>query len=99
MGQTKTPSPPTLFTNSLLENYQVQQNRRRLPLRVSVVMLALDWRFLPILHHGRSGTIAGYATVPGEGQDVSQAWPGPTTADSQRQPETPLILKKALTGN
>ncbi|WP_338210902.1 hypothetical protein [Lactiplantibacillus paraxiangfangensis] len=38
----------------------------------SVVKVALTGDF-PVLGHGRSGTIAFFATVPGEGQDVSQA--------------------------
>ena len=46
--------------------------------------------FLPTLRHGPAGTVAGFATVPGEGQDVSQAWPGPATACYQRRPEAAI---------
>ncbi|CAJ1230217.1 hypothetical protein [Lactiplantibacillus xiangfangensis] len=38
----------------------------------SVVKVVLTGDF-PVLDHGRSGTIAHLAIVPGEGQDVSQA--------------------------
>ncbi|MFC6202244.1 hypothetical protein ACFP1L_10215 [Lactiplantibacillus nangangensis] len=53
----------------------------------SVVLVAFGRRILSALRHGPAGTIAGLATVPGEGQDVSQAWTGPTTACHPRQPE------------
>ena len=44
-------------------------------------------RWFSALHHGRSGAIALFAIAPGEGQDVSQAWPGPTTAYYQWRPD------------
>ena len=53
----------------------------------SVVKVAFDRWIFPALDHGRSGTIAIFAIVPGEGQDASQAWPGPTTARHQWRPD------------
>ncbi len=41
----------------------------------SVVQVALERRFLPVLHHGPAGTIAVLATVPGEGEDRSSGFP------------------------
>ena len=59
----------------------------------SVMWVAFSRRILSALRHGPVGTIAGLATVPSEGQDVSQAWTGPTTACHPRQPEA---AKKAI---
>jgi len=42
----------------------------RLPLIASVVMVALIGCSCRFLRHGRTGTLAGLARVPGEGQDV-----------------------------
>jgi len=39
----------------------------------SDVQVGFDRRFLPALHHGRSGRFAILAKLPGEGQDVPQA--------------------------
>jgi len=39
----------------------------------SDVQVALNWRFLPVLHHGQSGRFVVLAKLPGEAQDVSQA--------------------------
>ena len=36
----------------------------------SVVMVALNRLFLPILRHGRAGILAIFARIPGEDQDV-----------------------------
>ncbi len=47
--------------------------------------------FLPTLRHGRSGTLALLARVPGEVQDVPQAWTGPTAACYQSQPEVKSV--------
>ena len=45
---------------------------------------------MPALRHGLSGTLAICASVPGEGQDVPQAWTGPTTACYQWRLEAAL---------
>ena len=39
----------------------------------SDVQVAFDRRFLPALHHGRSGRFAVLAKLPGEVQDVPEA--------------------------